>query len=133
MTKDTHGQREPGWIGVDLDGTLAEYNGWVGPDHIGDPIPKMKARVLDWIEKGFRVKIMTARVHPSQPDNEQRKASIQKWLAKHIYPECPIWFREPWPCELELTHEKDFLMLELWDDRCVQVIPNTGERADGKE
>lgn len=26
----------------------------------------------------------------------------------------------------------DFAMVELWDDRCVQVIPNTGKRADGK-
>lgn len=24
-----------GWIGVDLDGTLAGYDGWVGPEHIG--------------------------------------------------------------------------------------------------
>lgn len=28
-----------GWIGVDLDGTLAHYSGWSDPDHIGEPIP----------------------------------------------------------------------------------------------
>lgn len=27
-----------GWIGVDLDGTLAEYHGWKGVDHIGPPV-----------------------------------------------------------------------------------------------
>jgi hypothetical protein len=27
-----------GWIGVDLDGTLAHYDGWKGIDHIGEPI-----------------------------------------------------------------------------------------------
>lgn len=26
-----------GWIGVDLDGTLAEYHGWKGAEHIGQP------------------------------------------------------------------------------------------------
>jgi len=34
---------------------------------------------------------------------------------------------------VEITHAKDHKMIELWDDRVVQVIPNTGERADGKE
>ena len=28
---------------------------------------------------------------------------------------------------------KDYGMVELWDDRAVQVKPNTGERVDGKE
>ncbi len=27
---------------------------------------------------------------------------------------------------LPVTNAKDFGMIELWDDRCVQVIPNTG-------
>jgi hypothetical protein len=30
-----------------------------------------------------------------------------------------------------VTREKDFAMIELWDDRAVQVVTNTGERADG--
>ena len=25
------------WIGVDLGGTLAEYHGWIGIHHIGNP------------------------------------------------------------------------------------------------
>ena len=28
---------------------------------------------------------------------------------------------------LEITNAKDMDMIELWDDRCVQVIPNTGK------
>ena len=27
------------WIGVDLDGTLAEWDGWHGHQHVGEPIP----------------------------------------------------------------------------------------------
>ena len=34
-----------GWIGVDLDGTLAMYDGWVGVSHIGEPVPAMLQRV----------------------------------------------------------------------------------------
>jgi hypothetical protein len=28
--------------------------------------------------------------------------------------------------DLEVTNAKDMDMIELWDDRAVQVIPNTG-------
>ena len=33
------------WIGVDLDGTLAEYHDWIGIHHIGRPITPMIERV----------------------------------------------------------------------------------------
>lgn len=130
---DLHGFTGHAWIGVDLDGTLAEYHGWVGPENIGAPIPKMLERVLAWTEKGREVRIVTARVSPINDDCEECRAAVQKWLHKHVYPKCPVWFREPIQMEFTVTHEKDQKMLELWDDRCVQVIPNTGERADGKE
>jgi hypothetical protein len=117
---DTHGAHGIGWIGVDLDGTLAKYNGWIGPEHIGEPIPKMLQRVDQWIKEGKRVKIMTARVSPAKNDADFCRKVIQTWLGHHV------------GCVLEITHEKDHLMLELWDDRVVQVIPNTGERADGR-
>jgi len=32
------GQKQNGWIGVDLDATLAEYQGFTAPDDIGKPI-----------------------------------------------------------------------------------------------
>lgn len=32
---------------------------------------------------------------------------------------------------LIITNEKDYGMIELWDDRCVQVEINTGRRMDG--
>lgn len=42
-----------GWIGVDLDGTLAEYHGW-GNGEIGDPVPAMLERVKKWLaELGY--------------------------------------------------------------------------------
>lgn len=130
---DTHGSAGRSWIGVDLDGTLAYYDGWKGPESIGDPIPRMVERVVRWIAEGKDVRIMTARVAPGKAGADASRAAIEEWLERHIYPSCPIWFNEPQQIRIPITHEKDYCMVELWDDRCVQVIPNTGLRADGKE
>lgn len=100
------------WIAVDLDGTLAEYNGWKGIDHIGKPIDEMKNRVLEWINKGKTVKIFTARC-----SERGSIPYIKKWLKDNDFP------------DLEITNIKDFGMEVLWDDRCVQVIKNTGKPA----
>jgi hypothetical protein len=67
-----------GWIGVDLDGTLAEYHGWVGPEYIGPPIPAMLDRVKLWLEEGRTVKIFTARC--SVPE---QLAPVAEWLERH--------------------------------------------------
>ena len=104
-----------GWIGVDLDGTLAYYDGWKGIDHIGDPIPLMVERVKAWLSEGKRVKIFTARVCRGEPEFSEALGHIQEWLKKHI------------GCVLEVTNIKDFGMIQLWDDRAVSVKMNTGE------
>lgn len=101
-----------GWIGVDLDGTLAHYDGWKGVEHIGAPVPLMLARVKGWLAEGKRVKVFTARVAGS--DQYQALAHIHAWLKEHVGE------------ILEVTCRKDFGMVELWDDRCVQVVPNEG-------
>jgi hypothetical protein len=99
-----------GWIGVDLDGTLAEYHGWVDGE-IGKPVPAMLERVKKWLAQGQTVKIFTARVCTG--DVEQTK-KIQDW--------CEFYLGQ----RLDVTATKDFAMIELWDDRCVQVVPNMG-------
>lgn len=107
-----------GWIGVDLDGTLAYYDHWRGVDHIGDPITPMLVRVKYWRSQNQEVKIFTARV-ANQGLIENGKTvdaitPIQEWCKKHIGEVLPI------------TNIKDMMMVELWDDRCVQVVPNLG-------
>lgn len=97
------------WIGVDLDGTLAKHDLWISKHHIGKPIPQMLNRVKMWVERGIRVKIVTARA--CEADGIP---PVQSWLKKQGLP------------DLEVTNEKDFAMIELWDDRAIQVIPNTG-------
>lgn len=109
-----------GWIGVDLDGTLAHYDGWISPTHIGDPIVVMQDRVLGWLAEGRDVRIFTARVSSDGSitrDSEALHArlAIKEWCLEHLGE------------ELGITCTKDYAMIELWDDRCVQVIINTGE------
>lgn len=108
-----------GWIGVDLDGTLAEYHGWQGELHVGAPIPRMVARVKAWLADGKTVKIVTARVSTGNNDRssstiDEIRSAIETWCKVHI------------GAKLEVTCCKDFGMIELWDDRCIQVVPNTG-------
>ena len=98
------------WIGVDLDGTLAIAEPWKGFEHIGKPVPNMLKRVKIWLEMGYNVKIVTARA--AQP--EEAIPPIKQWLKANGLP------------DLEVTNGKDMDMIELWDDRCVQVIANTG-------
>lgn len=119
MSTDQQEKQIPGWIGVDLDGTLAYYDKWRGPEHIGAPLPLMARRVAEWLEQGVRVKIFTARVsHDGSPDRVRDAtdalAAIQRWCLRHFGQVLPV------------TCQKDFAMLELWDDRAVQVEHNTG-------
>ena len=114
-----------GWIGVDLDGTLALTVS--NTREIGAPIAPMLARVHDWIDQGLEVRIVTARVGASgvtlrdgtvddQCNAERQRALIGAWCVEHIGQSLPI------------THGKDVMLIELWDDRVVQVERDTGKR-----
>lgn len=105
-----------GWIGVDLDGTLAMHSGGK-VDAIGAPIPPMVRRVKGWLDEGKDVRILTARVGRGMSDVERKKAAadIRVWCRRFIGKELPV------------TACKDYAMEVLYDDRAVQVIHNTGE------
>lgn len=105
-----------GWIGVDLDGTLSvENRDWATAETtIGDPLPRMVERVKTWLAAGKRVKIFTARVGLGN-DVDAQMSLIVVWCTRHLGQ------------VLEVTCAKDYAMLELWDDRCVQMQTNTGQ------
>lgn len=107
-----HDARSP-WIGVDLDGTLASDTGELwdaeGRPKIGKPVDKMVCRVKRWIAGGQTVKIFTARAA-----SRAQVQGIRAWLARHGLP------------DMEVTNVKDFNLIELWDDRCVEVTRNSG-------
>lgn len=116
-----------GWIGVDLDGTLAKYPTPNGILTIGEPIPLMLDRVKKWVKEGIEVRIVTARVantglyvdksqkHDDEEFANQQRKLIEDWCKEHIGK------------VLKVTASKDFAMIELWDDRVIRVEFNTGK------
>jgi hypothetical protein len=101
-----------GWIGVDLDGTLATYDTWRGINHVGEPIMPMVNRVKAWLMAGIEVRVFTARC--AGPEN--CVPAIDAFCLEHIGQTLPV------------TNIKDFGLIELWDDRAVRVEFNTGVR-----
>jgi hypothetical protein len=93
----------------------------------------MVARVKAWLAEGKDVRIFTARVDGGEvavsmgneaghafKDVSKIRGYIEEWCLEHIGQVLPV------------TNCKDYGMIELWDDRAVQVVMNTGIRADGK-
>ena len=99
-----------GYVGIDLDGTLAYYDTWKGVEHIGEPIQPMADYVKTLLGLGVEVRIFTARVQ------EGKKAikAIRAWTKKHFGQ------------ELYVTDKKDMNMVFFVDDRAVSVERNTG-------
>lgn len=122
------------WVGVDFDRTLVTDYPGSKLDEIGQPVTAMVERVRRLLAAGVEVRIFTARVsHPfvefvgEMPDKAQaeaamlryhdamkQKAAIEKW--------CQFWLK----AKLKVTCVKDHNMVELWDDRAVQVAENLG-------
>lgn len=108
-----------GKILVDLDGTLAKYDGWKSTGHIGDPIPSMVEVVKHFIKNGFTVEIFTARM--SDPDSRARmkcREAVLAWTQKHI------------GVALHPTCVKDFSAIAIIDDRAIRAPFNQGLTID---
>ena len=114
------------WIGVDLDGTLAEYYGWPVDGSIGAPIPAMVERVKAWLAEGQDVRIFTARIFPIGT-NQEFVTTPDRWRqALDQANMISAWCGQHFGRSLPVTCVKDYGMIELWDDRAIQVEPNTG-------
>lgn len=104
------------WVGVDLDGTLAEYKHMVVWDgSIGPPVPQMVERVKALRAQGIEVRILTARV----ASDDARLVAGQRRLVE-------AWCREHLGEVLAVTAQKDYDMVVLFDDRAVRIVENTG-------
>ena len=114
MQKMQHFGHSKKWLAVDLDGTLAHYDGWKGIGNIGDPIKNIVEAIKARREAGWGVAIFTARV--SDPaEREAAEESIWAWADHHNI-------------EIDgITCIKHKHFIEFWDDRAIQVIKNTGE------
>ena len=122
MSLWTRGITSPGWVGVDLDGTLARYVSGQWPV-IGEPIKPMVDLVRRLLKDGREVRIMTARVGGmfklNATERERDDAAVQhnavtEWCLVHL------------GTTLAVTAVKDYDMAVLLDDRAVTVEENTG-------
>ena len=122
-----------GWLAVDLDGTLTEWDGvWRDPSYIGAPIARTVRRVKHWLNQGKDVRIFTARVwvpnlglgvvSTSADAAWQRHYAEAKECRKAIDAFCTQQFGRTLP----ITCEKDRHAVLILDDRAQQVVPNTG-------
>lgn len=150
-TNDTHGQQGEGWYGFDLDGTLAKYDGWKGIDNIGEPVKPMVDLIKRMHEEGKVVKILTARIAPrlcgethatgcrcGHCEEEASKPPVmqEQYLAElgkdgmTVKRRASDYIRDWCAANLgflpAIVYQKDHLMLELYDDRVKQVVPNEG-------
>lgn len=143
-TNDTHGTAGKGWYGFDLDGTLARYDGWKGIDHIGEPIKPMVELVKRMHAAGEVVKILTARVAPRDvPEmrpNPYFESGVPGYACQNLDVVKYFYYVRLWTARIfiydwclehlgfipEITHQKDGLMITLYDDRVKQVVPNKG-------
>jgi hypothetical protein len=102
---------------VDFDGTLAFFDIWYGPDHLGAPIPTMVEKVKEWLSKGDRVVIYTSRLTPSEEfytkDFDKVRRDIEEWCVKYIGVKLPI------------TNIKSYAT-KYYDDRTRRIVRNTG-------
>lgn len=108
------------WVGVDLDGTLAHYDGWKGPTHIGTVIPAMLDKVRAVLRGDYDVVYgapTTVRIFTARACIPEQVPPVQAWLKDHGLG------------GLDVTNRKDFEMVDLWDDRARRVVTNTGEFA----
>lgn len=104
---------DAGWLGVDLDGTLATYSKWTLD--IGEPVPKMVQRVKRWLADGKEVRVVTARgTFGSMNERYVQIVKIYDWLKEHVGD------------SIEVTDKKDCLMIRIYDDRATQVEANEG-------
>lgn len=120
MANENETKEESGWIGFDLDGTLAEYTTFKGPLEIGKPVERMCALMKSLKEQGKTVKILTARVGnrglmlPDGVTLDDVREAINKWCDN------ALGFRP------EITCSKDWKLESLYDDRAIQVEKNVG-------
>ena len=107
------------WVGFDLDGTLAHYEGW-DDGKIGAPISLMVERWKRHRASGLECRIFTARAvafggqFPVGSGVCPPQTVIEEWAQEHLG-EMP-----------RITCQKDRHMILLYDDRAIQVEKNTG-------
>lgn len=114
--------RPRGTMAFDFDGTLStQVDHYQGPTRTGDPIPLTVMALMRCLEAGYDVVIFTARADPGHPDAPAAIAAIRAWCVQHLGRAFPV------------TAIKHYSFVAMYDDRAIQLVPNTGVRVDGRD
>ena len=107
---------KPVHIALDFDKTLAYHESEFGTGKPGRPIEPMVKLLRQWLSKGYKVTIFTARVS-AEFDEEHRTRQIGM-IEKFLYEnDLPL---------LDITANKSTTFSHIIDDRAYKVSPNTG-------
>lgn len=102
---------------VDFDGVLARLDDWKGPKFLGEPVPEMIRKIKEFLSKGDKVVIFTARLTRDKVYNQispkQAKKLIQAYCLKHIGVKLPV------------TNKKGIFDV-AYDDKFRRIVQNTG-------
>jgi histidinol phosphatase-like enzyme len=108
----TENKQKKAHIALDLDGTLAYYDGYKNGE-IGKPIPKMLEQLKSWLAKGYKVSIFTARLSHTGEAAKQT-ALIEKFLEENGLP------------KLNITCTKMYYFTHFVDDKAYHAEKNKG-------
>ncbi len=89
---------------LDLDGVLAEYHGWEGPDHIGPPLPGA-LKFAKTVAKLADIVIFTGRCSEEPGDRDvvqsispgQMRIKVIDWLEKNGFPFADVYIGQGKP------------------------------------
>lgn len=104
---------------IDLDATLAEYDGWQGVDHIGDPIPGAQAfvsAVSEFADVVIFTTRMNADVNSSHSISDLGQL-IQDWLISHNFPAVGIWCGQGKPLAAAYVDDRAVICRPMRDDQ----------------
>ena len=107
---------------VDLDATLAHYEGWRGEDHIGPPRPGARDFMAALRARGLRAVVFTTRVKADVPDRppgetpDTLAVRVVAWLDANGIPHDGVYTGQGKPMAAAYV-----------DDRAVAVPSNPGE------
>lgn len=107
----------PKTIAVDLDGTLAFYDGWKGWDKIGPVLPGARDFLMELKRRGCEIVIYTTRCNPNTPGKdgitkEELALKVEGWMYHNDMPYDSIYQGEGKP-----------LCAAIVDDRAVECEP----------
>ncbi len=99
------------YVAIDLDGCIAEFVGWKGPEHIGEPKDGVK-EALEIISENFKIIVYSCR---------DRKDLIEQYMEEH---DLPYDYINENPEQPETAGDDKVFAHHYIDDRAIEFDDN---------